>query len=218
MVFTHLPSAVFLALIPIPNNVQLSIVFLFLRSSLQAMSIAPRSAFIAAIVLPEERTVMMGLVNVVRTTAQSLAPLITGVLVENGLFWTAFVAAGSLRVCYDMGCWVCLGTGSRKGGRARMMTRGGGGLNLARTRLSPSYILALDVAARSSGRSVDCVGSRPLTNSSTYIQLGGRHSTMLKSYLDTLTSPISILLGSRSSIVYSICSTEWSEWRAVVSP
>ncbi|CAI4219787.1 unnamed protein product [Parascedosporium putredinis] len=64
MVFTHLPSALFLALIPIPSDVHLSITFLLLRSCLQSMSIAPRSAFIAAMVLPEERTALMGMVNV----------------------------------------------------------------------------------------------------------------------------------------------------------
>ncbi|SPO06342.1 related to Staphylococcus multidrug resistance protein [Cephalotrichum gorgonifer] len=106
MVFTHLPSALFLALIPVPDNVHISITFLMLRGCLQAMSIAPRSTFVAAIVLPEERTMVMGLVNVVRTTAQSVAPLVTGFLVEIDLFWTAFVAAGSLRACYDIGLLV----------------------------------------------------------------------------------------------------------------
>lgn len=103
MVFTHLPSALFLALIPIPSDVHLSITFLLLRSCLQSMSIAPRSAFIAAMVLPEERTALMGMVNVVRTTSQTLGPLVTGVLAERDLFWISFVCAGSLRACYDIG-------------------------------------------------------------------------------------------------------------------
>ncbi|PKS13182.1 hypothetical protein jhhlp_000527 [Lomentospora prolificans] len=106
MVFTHLPSAVFLALIPIPDDVHLSVVFLVLRSCLQSMSIAPRSAFIAAMVLPEERTAVMGMVNVVRTTSQSLGPLVTGFLADHDLFWTSFVCAGSLRASYDIGLLV----------------------------------------------------------------------------------------------------------------
>ncbi len=103
MVFTHIPSAIFLALIPIPNDIHLSLMFLVLRSCTQSMDVAPRSAFLAAIVLPRERTAVMGLVNVVKTMAQSLGPLITGLLADHGLFWVSFVAAGSLKVTYDLG-------------------------------------------------------------------------------------------------------------------
>lgn len=45
----------------------------------------------------------MGTINVVKTSAQSLGPLITGVLANHGLFWVAFVAAGSLKATYDLG-------------------------------------------------------------------------------------------------------------------
>jgi MFS family permease len=103
MVFTHLPSAIFLALIPIPNNVHLSLLFLILRSCTQSMDTAPRSAFLAAILLPSERTAVMGLTNIVKTTAQSLGPFITGVLADRKLFWVSFVCAGSLKATYDLG-------------------------------------------------------------------------------------------------------------------
>jgi MFS family permease len=103
MVFTHLPSAVFLALIPIPNDVHWSLLFLILRSCTQSMDGPPRSAFLAAIVLPGERTAIMGLVNVVKSTAQSLSPTLTGLLADKKLFWVAFVCAGSLKASYDLG-------------------------------------------------------------------------------------------------------------------
>ena len=103
MVFTHLPSAVFLALIPVPNNVHWSVLFLVLRACTQSMDVAPRSAFLAAIMLPHERTAIMGLVNVVKTAAQSLGPVVTGVLADSSLFWVSFVCAGSLKACYDLG-------------------------------------------------------------------------------------------------------------------
>ncbi|PVH91974.1 MFS general substrate transporter [Periconia macrospinosa] len=106
MVFTHLPSAIFLALIPIPNDVYASVSFLILRACTQSMDVAPRSAFLAAIMLPQERTVIMGLVNVVKTAAQSLGPLITGLLAGHDLFWVSFVSAGSLKVGYDLGLLV----------------------------------------------------------------------------------------------------------------
>ncbi|KAF4993168.1 hypothetical protein FGRMN_6653 [Fusarium graminum] len=103
MVFTHIPSAIFLALIPIPNDVHLSVLFLVLRSCIQSMDVAPRAAFLAAIIPSKERTVVIGLINVAKTTASSLGPLITGLLADSNYFWVSFIMAGSLKVCYDLG-------------------------------------------------------------------------------------------------------------------
>jgi len=115
MVFTHIPSAIALALIPIPSSLPFAITFLVLRSCTQSMDVAPRSAFLAAILLPNERTAIMGFMNVVKTTSQSAGPLITGVLASHNLFWLAFVAAGSLKVTYDLGMLaVFAGTQSRE--------------------------------------------------------------------------------------------------------
>ncbi|KAL6242115.1 hypothetical protein RBB50_011027 [Rhinocladiella similis] len=103
MVFTHLPSAICLALIPIPPTLSGALVFLIGRACTQVMDVAPRSAFLAAIVLPHERTAVMGTINVAKTCAQSLGPVITGVLGTKNHFWVAFVAAGSLKATYDLG-------------------------------------------------------------------------------------------------------------------
>lgn len=103
MVFTHLPSAIFLALIPIPDDVHVSLLFLILRSCTQSMDGPPRSAFVAAILLPNERTAVMGWFNVVKSTAQTLSPTLTGLLADRKLFWVAFVCAGTLKACYDLG-------------------------------------------------------------------------------------------------------------------
>ncbi|TVY85029.1 putative membrane protein [Lachnellula suecica] len=103
MVFTHLPSAIFLALIPVPNSLPFAMLFLILRSCTQSMDVAPRSAFLAAVVLPNERTAVMGLFNVAKASSQSLGPLITGILAQHRLFWVAFVTAGTLKAVYDLG-------------------------------------------------------------------------------------------------------------------
>src|ERR1700743_3353776 len=103
MVFTHLPSAIFLALIGVPNSLPWAMIFLILRSCTQSMDVAPRSAFLAAVILPHERTAVMGLFNVVKTSSSSLGPFLTGVLASRKLFWVAFLLAGSLKACYDIG-------------------------------------------------------------------------------------------------------------------
>ncbi|KAK5130646.1 hypothetical protein LTR08_001856 [Meristemomyces frigidus] len=103
MVFTHLPSAIFLALFPLPGSLGLSVALLVARASLASMDQAPRSAFLSAVVLPEERTAVMGIVNTVKTLSQSGGPLVTGGLATGGHFWVAFVLAGALKAAYDMG-------------------------------------------------------------------------------------------------------------------
>ncbi|KAL7919553.1 major facilitator superfamily domain-containing protein [Trichoderma austrokoningii] len=103
MVFTHLPSSIFLSLIPAFPDVRLSLLFLWLRSSTASMDVAPRAAFLAAVIRPSERTAMMGVINVCKTVGASLGPLLTGTLADDGLFWVAFVTAGSLKVGYDLG-------------------------------------------------------------------------------------------------------------------
>lgn len=102
MVFTHLPSSIFLALLPVPPGLPLTICLLVGRSILNSMDQAPRSAFLSIVVLPEERTAVMGVVNILKTLSQSGGPSVTGLLAGSGYFWVAFVAAGSLKATYDI--------------------------------------------------------------------------------------------------------------------
>ncbi|KAH8590578.1 major facilitator superfamily domain-containing protein [Bisporella sp. PMI_857] len=105
MVFTHLPSSTAVLLFPTPNNLVLTVILFFIRTGLNNMDQAPRSAFIAAVVKSEERTAVMGITSMVRTLAATAGPSVTGILAGNNHFWIAFVAAGSLRICYDLGLW-----------------------------------------------------------------------------------------------------------------
>jgi MFS family permease len=103
MVFTHLPSAILLALIPAAGSLALTIVLVVGRASLASMDQAPRSAFLSAVVKAEERTAVMGVVNTVKTFSQSSGPLITGLLAGGSKFWIAFLIAGALKTGYDLG-------------------------------------------------------------------------------------------------------------------
>ena len=103
MVFTHLPSSTAVLLFSIPQEVTLTIVLFFIRTGLNNMDQAPRAALIAAVVKPEERTAVMGITNMLRTLASAVGPSITGLLADNDNFWIAFVVAGALRICYDLG-------------------------------------------------------------------------------------------------------------------
>ncbi|KAJ7784490.1 major facilitator superfamily domain-containing protein [Mycena metata] len=103
MVFTHIPSSTAVLLFPFPPGVVLTVTLLLLRMALNNMDQAPRTALIAAVVRPEERTAVMGITSMLRTLASTVGPFITGVLSGNDRFWLAFVMAGSLRLAYDLG-------------------------------------------------------------------------------------------------------------------
>ncbi|KAF2688400.1 para-aminobenzoate synthase [Lentithecium fluviatile CBS 122367] len=102
MVATHLPSSVFLALLPAPPGLPITICLLIARATLNSMDQAPRSAFLSIVVLPEERTAVMGVVNILKTLSQSGGPWVTGLLAGHSHFWVAFVTAGSLKGTYDL--------------------------------------------------------------------------------------------------------------------
>ncbi|KAF2707628.1 MFS transporter-like protein [Pleomassaria siparia CBS 279.74] len=106
MVFTHLPSSITSAFIPLPKSVGWTVSLLLFRAALNAMDQAPRTSFIAAVVRPEERTGVMGITSMVRTLAMSVGPSVTGILAGHDRFWAAFVASGVCRVSYDLGLWV----------------------------------------------------------------------------------------------------------------
>ncbi|CAN8104617.1 unnamed protein product [Discula destructiva] len=103
MVFTHLPSAIFLGMLPAASTIWFTIVLLVARGTLASMDQAPRSAFLSKVVSGEERTAVMGIVNVVKTLSQSGGPTITGILAGDQRFWIAFVVAGALKASYDLG-------------------------------------------------------------------------------------------------------------------
>jgi MFS family permease len=102
MVLTHVPASIALALIPVPGTAVFAILLLFFRACTNSMDQSPRQAFLAAAVLPGERTAVMGAVNVVKTLSQSVGPAVTGVFAERSLFWMAFVVAGALKLLYDV--------------------------------------------------------------------------------------------------------------------
>lgn len=105
MVFTHVPSSAAVLLFPLPSVFWLAAVLLMVRQGLNNMDQAPRSAFIAAVVKPEERTAVMGITATIRTVASMSGPTLTGILAARGKFWIAFVAAGIFRLLYDFGLY-----------------------------------------------------------------------------------------------------------------
>jgi MFS family permease len=122
MVFTHLPSAIFLAAIPLPPTTPLgtwiAMAFLAFRACTQSMDQAPRQAFLAAAVLPSERTAVLGVVNMTKTLAQAGGVGASGVLAARGLWVAVLGGAGAMKATYDLlMLWMFLNLKSREKGR-----------------------------------------------------------------------------------------------------
>jgi MFS family permease len=77
MVFTHLPSSIAIGFVPFPKSVGWTASLLMFNAALNSLDQAPRAAFIAAVVRPEERTAVMGITSMLRTLAQSVGPTAT---------------------------------------------------------------------------------------------------------------------------------------------
>jgi MFS family permease len=109
MALTHLPSAVLLGLLPLAPTIVWACALLVLRAALSTMDQGPRAVFLAQVVKPEERTKVMGVVNTVKTMAQSGGPTVTGWMAQGGHFGVVFVLGGALKAIYDlalMGLWL----------------------------------------------------------------------------------------------------------------
>lgn len=104
MVFTHLPSALFAGSIPLAgHNLPAAMTLLLFRAATNTMDVVPRTAFLSVVVKSDERTRVMGMVNIVKTLTRSVGPVIVGRLSENGMLWVSFIIGGLLESSYDIG-------------------------------------------------------------------------------------------------------------------
>ena len=101
MVFTHVPSNVLLALIPLAPSLLVAVLLLLARSVLSQMDVPARQAYVAALVDPAEETAAAGYTNaarhLVRPAGPALASLSMGMAA--GL---PFLIAGGLKAVYDV--------------------------------------------------------------------------------------------------------------------
>jgi MFS family permease len=102
MVFTHLPSSIFLILVPFMPTLGWAIALLLMRSALSQMDVPTRTSYVMAIVPPEERPAAASITSVPRSFASALGPLIAGSLLSVSSFGWPLVIAGSLKILYDL--------------------------------------------------------------------------------------------------------------------
>ncbi|MFZ3170265.1 MAG: MFS transporter [Candidatus Methanoperedens sp.] len=101
MVFTHIPSSIFLMLIPFAPEFYLAVGLLLLRQLLSEMDVPPRQSYVVAVVKPEEKSIATSSTNLAKILASSVGPAIAGKVLLLTAF-SPFVIGGSLKIIYDV--------------------------------------------------------------------------------------------------------------------
>ncbi len=102
MVFTHLPSNVLLAAIPLAPSLPWAIGLILARHALSQMDVPTRQSYVVAVVDPEERTAAAGVTNIARNLAQATTPVIAGVAMQLVGLGVPFFLGGGLKIIYDL--------------------------------------------------------------------------------------------------------------------
>jgi MFS family permease len=107
MVFTHLPSNVLLALVPLMPTFPWAAAMLLARQALSQMDIPTRQAYTMALVAPEERTAAASVTSLARSAGSATSPVIAGALLQGPLLALGlpFVLGGALKATYDLTLW-----------------------------------------------------------------------------------------------------------------
>jgi predicted MFS family arabinose efflux permease len=101
MVFTHLPSSLFLIATPFAASAAAAAVLFLAREALVEMDVPTRQSYVMAIVSPHERTFASGVTNVTRTVAWAIGSTLAGSLMQQMLAAPLFLG-GALKISYDV--------------------------------------------------------------------------------------------------------------------
>jgi MFS family permease len=103
MVFTHIPSSIFLILAAFSSRLYVTLGLLLLRSALSQMDVPTRASYVMAVVTPSERATAASVTAVPRSLASAVSPMIAGVFLTMAFSGLPLVVCGALKIIYDMG-------------------------------------------------------------------------------------------------------------------
>jgi MFS family permease len=102
MVFTHIPSSIFLILAAFAPNLYVALGLLLLRSALSQMDVPTRTSYVMAVVTPAERPAAASVTAVPRSLASAISPAIAGALLTTSFAGLPLVVCGALKIAYDL--------------------------------------------------------------------------------------------------------------------
>lgn len=102
MVFTHLPSSLFLVAAAFAPSLKVAVVLFLCREALVEMDVPTRQSYVAAVVLPNERTFASGIANLARNIFWAVGSSVAGFLMQNAAFSAPLVIGGGAKIGYDI--------------------------------------------------------------------------------------------------------------------
>ncbi|MGH2599985.1 MAG: MFS transporter [Dehalococcoidia bacterium] len=106
MVFTHLPSNLLLAAIPLSPSLPVALTLLVARAALSQMDVPARQAYVVTMVDPAESTAAAAYTNTARYVARPIAPVAAGVLMQHAWIGLPFLIGGGVKIAYDLTLYV----------------------------------------------------------------------------------------------------------------
>jgi MFS family permease len=105
MVFTHLPSSIFLIAAAVAPSVSWAVTLFLLRESLVEMDVPTRQSYVAAVVRHEERTFASGVTNLARNLSWASSSAVAGLFMQRVAFSAPLLLGGGLKIVYDLLLW-----------------------------------------------------------------------------------------------------------------
>jgi MFS family permease len=102
MVWTHLPSSLFLIAAPASPNAAIASALFLAREALVEMDVPTRQSYVMAVVPPAQRTVASGVTNLTRNIAWAIGPAVAGVVMQHVALAGPLVIGGALKIGYDV--------------------------------------------------------------------------------------------------------------------
>ncbi|MHB8413105.1 MAG: MFS transporter [Candidatus Acidiferrales bacterium] len=102
MVFTHIPSSLFLMAASLAPSAGWAVAFFLGRESLVEMDVPTRQSYVMAIVQPNERTFASGVTNLTRNVARAITPSFAGYLMQSLALAAPFFLGGGIKITYDL--------------------------------------------------------------------------------------------------------------------
>jgi MFS family permease len=102
MVFSHIPSSLFLILAAFAPNLYAALGLLLLRAALSQMDVPTRTSYVMAVVTPAERPAAASVTAVPRSLASAISPAISGALLMTAFSGLPLVVCGTLKIAYDL--------------------------------------------------------------------------------------------------------------------
>jgi len=102
MVFTHLPSSLFLMAVPFAPSFKWAVLLFLCREALVEMDVPTRQSYVAAVVKPSERTFASGVTNLARNLFWAVGSGVAGLSMQALSFSAPLLLGGGSKLLYDM--------------------------------------------------------------------------------------------------------------------